>query len=83
MIRKGGVTDQPCGKAVYPDKGCAPASRVGTEREMAFVARGPLSATLRQSLRQAPRRKAAVHSRWCSLRANLGWIGYESAGGGS
>ena len=26
-----------------------------------------LAATFRQSLRQAPRRKAAVHSRWCAL----------------
>ncbi len=38
-----------------------------------------MSATLRQSLRQAPRRKAAVNERLCSLSAKLGWIGYESA----
>ena len=30
---------------------------------------GRRSATLRQSLRQAPRRKAAVHSRWCALQS--------------
>jgi hypothetical protein len=39
-------------------------------------------ATVRQLLRQAPRRIAAVHSRWCPLRATLGWIRDESAGGG-
>ncbi len=33
----------------------------------------PLAATLRQLLGQAPRRKAAVHDRWCSLRTTLGW----------
>jgi hypothetical protein len=44
--------------------------------------KGPLPATVRHSLRQAPRRKAAVHSRWCPLRATLGWIRDESAGAG-
>ena len=37
------------------------------------------SATLRQSLRQAPRWKAAIDSRWCAIRAKLGWIVYELA----
>ena len=41
------------------------------------LGRGRLSATLRQSLQQVPRRKADVHSRWCSLHATLGWIGSE------
>ena len=42
-----------------------------------------LAATLRQSPTQSPRRKAAVHSRWCALRATLARIGSASAGGGS
>ena len=47
------------------------------------LGRGLPSATVRQSLRHSPRRKAAVHSRWCARRATRGWSGSESAGGGS
>ena len=60
---------------------------IGTESnrqgQMNLGLEGPLPATLRQSPTQSPRRKAAVHSRWCALRATLARIGSASAGGGS